>query len=623
VATSFAVPTGIRIAGDTNVGKVRTTNEDSMIVDVERGLFVVLDGMGGANAGDVASQTARDAILEFVAHRRGTVDPKTLLVQAIQSGSAAVFGAAQAHRERHGMGTTCVAALLVDTTRIVIGHVGDSRAYLLRGGRLHALTKDHTIVEELVERGLLPPEDAERHPYKNVLSRNLGAQPETRVDITEVILEAGDRVLLCSDGLYGYAATDAIQYILGSGDAPEHVTRDLIELAMRGGGGDNVTTIVIETPQPVVSSTMIVRTNGAIAWWQRRQLFLQLCKDGGLTRNPIVSGLPPAEALELVGLSVCQAIFHDLEKSTGVNVWTFAQNLAGGWFERGGEWSALRNLMDTIANASRGVVDELRSLDAQLGFLLDIAVSRALVVAELALGGLLAERLRQVDAELITLHTARQETVIDADLDAMLDAGLDTDREKFVDRPTIPFLRADRATTGSTESEEVLDAIEKTITVARARTAPRAESVKHVLSALEAIATDTSGNFATAALAARDLYGVRSVDEAGIMPLFDALDQARILTASSVQQIQATEATRARVLTVISRAHQRLVSATTGLVLEAAAPFGDKLREAQVQTAELRDKVARAERKRAELERQFAHNADHSLPWGSRGTTEW
>ncbi len=623
MATPFAVPPGIRIAGDTNVGKVRTTNEDSMIVDVERGLFVVLDGMGGANAGDVASQTARDAILEYVAHRRGTVDPKTLLVQAIQSGSAAVFGAAQAHRERHGMGTTCVAALLVDNTRIVVGHVGDSRAYLLRGGRLHALTKDHTIVEELVERGLLPPEDAERHPYKNVLSRNLGAQPETRVDITEVILEAGDRVLLCSDGLYGYAATDAIQYILGSGDAPEHVTRDLIELAMRGGGGDNVTTIVIETAQPVVSSTMIVRTNGAIAWWQRRQLFLQLCKDGGLTRNPIVSGLPPAEALELIGLSVCQAIFHDLEKSTGVNVWTFAQNLAGGWFERGGEWSALRNMMDIIANASRVVVDELRSLDAQLGFLLDIAVSRALVVAELALGGLLAERLRQVDAELITLHTARQETVLDGDLDAMLDAGLDTDRDKFIDRPTIPFLRADRGATGSTESEEVVDAIEKTITVARARTAPRAESVKHVLSALEAIATDASGNFATAVLAARDLYGVRSVDEAGIMPLFDALDQARILTASSVQQIQATEATRARVLTVISRAHQRLVGATTGLVLEAAAPFGDKLREAQVQTAELRDKVARAERKRAELERQFAHNADHSLPWGSRGTTEW
>ncbi|MGE0396182.1 MAG: Stp1/IreP family PP2C-type Ser/Thr phosphatase [Kofleriaceae bacterium] len=617
------LPTGIRIAGDTNVGKVRTTNEDSMIVDVERGLFVVLDGMGGANAGDIASQTARDAILEYVAHRRSTVDPKSLLVQAIQQGSAAVFGAAQSHRERHGMGTTCVAALLIDK-RVIVGHVGDSRAYLLRGGRLQSLTRDHTIVEELVDRGLLSAEDAERHPYKNVLSRNLGARPETRVDVTEVLLEPGDRVLLCSDGLYGYATTEAIQYILGSGDAPEHVTRDLIELAMRGGGGDNVTVIVIETPQAVVSSTMIVRTNGAIAWWQRRQRFLQLCKDGGLTRNPIVRGLQPDEALELIGLSVCQAIFHDLEKSTGVNVWTFAQNLAGGWFERGGEWSALRNLMDIIANASRVVVDELRTIEPQLGFLLDIAVSRALVVAELALGGLLAERLRQVDAELITLHTATSETV-DADIDPLLGRSSDPalDSGGFVDRPTIPFLRADRPVTGTTESEEVVEAIEKTITIARARTAPRAEAVKHVLSALEAIASDTSSNFATAVLAARDLYGVRSVDEAGIMPLFDALDQARILTASSVQQIQATEHTRARVLLVISRAHQRLVGATTGLVLEAVAPFGDKLREAQAHTSELRDQVARAERKRAELERQFAHNADHSLPWGSRGTTEW
>lgn len=622
----MATPPGIRIAGDTNVGKVRTTNEDSMIVDVERGLFVVLDGMGGANAGDVASQTARDAILEFVAHRRSTMDPKTLLVQAIQSGSAAVFGAAQGHRDRHGMGTTCVAALLVDNKRVVVGHVGDSRAYLLRGGRLLALTKDHTIVEELVERGLLSAEDAERHPYKNVLSRNLGARPETRVDVTEVALEAGDRILLCSDGLYGYAATDAIQYILGSGDAPEHVTRDLIELAMRGGGGDNVTAIVIETAQAVVSSTMIVRTNGAIAWWQRRQRFLHLCNEGGLTRNPIVRGLAPEEALELIGLSVCQAIFHDLEKSTGVNVWTFAQNLAGGWFERGGEWSALRNLMDIIANASRVVVDELRTIEPQLGFLLDIAVSRALVVAELALGGLLAERLRQIDAELITLHTATSETV-DGDIDAMLggrqsDPGLDTG-DRFIDRPTIPFLRSDRVVTGTTESEEVVDAIDKTLTVARARTAPRAEAVKQVLSALEAIATDNSSNFASAVLAARDLYGVRNVDDAGIMPLFDALDQARILTASSVQQIQASDHTRARVLLVISRAHQRLVGATTGLVLEAVSPFSDKLREAQAHTSELRDKVARAERKRAELERQFAHNADHSLPWGSRGTTEW
>jgi len=611
---------GVRVAGDTNVGKVRTTNEDSMILDPIRGLFVVLDGMGGANAGDIASQMARDAIAEFVLHRRSTMPMPALLEQAIQTGSATVFAAAQANRERHGMGTTCVAALMVDPTHVLIGHVGDSRAYLLRGGRLQMLTRDHTIVEELVDRGLLSPEDAERHPYKNVLSRNLGARSETRVDIVEVELKPGDRLLLCSDGLYGYASAEGIQYILGSGDEPEHVARDLIDLALRGGGGDNVTTIVLEAPAAAPSSTQIVRTNGAGAWWQRRQRFLHVAKERGLPKNPIVRGLDPNEALELVALNLCQAIYHDLEKSTGVNVWTFAQTLAGGWFERGGEWAPLRGMMDILGESSRVVVDEIRTLDSQLGFLLDVAVSRALVVAELALGGLLAERLRQVDSDLIMLHTAAQET-IEGSIDELLDTGDTGDR--FIDRPTIPFLRPDRQVTNSGESAEVINAIEKTLTIARARTVPRAELVKQILSSLEAIATDGAGSFATSVLAARDLYGVRTVDDNGIMPLFDALDQARILTASSVHQIQASDITRARALRAISAAHQRLVGAATGLVLEAAAPFSDKLREAQVKTSEMRDQVAKAERKRAELERRFATNVDASLPWGSRGNTEW
>lgn len=608
---------GVRVAGDTNVGKVRTTNEDSMIVDPMRGLFVVLDGMGGANAGDVASQMARDAIAEFVLHRRSTMPMPALLEGAIQAGSATVFAAAQAQRERHGMGTTCVAALMVDPTHVLIGHVGDSRAYLLRGGRLQMLTRDHTIVEELVDRGLLSPEDAERHPYKNVLSRNLGARAETRVDIVEVEIKPGDRVLLCSDGLYGYASAEGIQYILGSGDAPEHVARDLIDLALRGGGGDNVTTIVLEAPAAAPSTTQIVRTNGAAGWWQRRQRFLHVAKERGLTRNPIVRGLEPKEALELIALNLCQAIYHDLEKSTGVNVWTFAQTLAGGWFERGGEWAPLRGMMDILGESSRTVVEEIQTIDPQLGFLLDVAVSRALVVAELALGGLLAERLRQVDSDLIELHTAAQET-IDGSSDESLDTG-----DRFIDRPTIPFLRPDRQVTNSGESAEVISAIEKTLTIARARTAPRAELVKQVLTSLEAIATDGAGSFATSVLAARDLYGVRTVDDNGIMPLFDALDQARILTASSVHQITASDVTRARVLRAISAAHQRLVGAATGLVLEAAAPYTEKLREAQAQTSELRDQVARAEKRRAELERRFATGADPSLPWGSRGTTEW
>jgi protein phosphatase len=618
----------MRIAGDTNVGKVRTTNEDSMILDPARGLYVVLDGMGGANAGDVASQMARDAIHEFVTHRRLLLAPRALLEGAIQAGSAAVFAASQANRERHGMGTTVVACLLVDFAagsagagsdsrprHVVIGHVGDSRAYLLRGGRLQALTRDHTIVEELVDRGLLTADEAERHPYKNVLSRNLGARPEARVDIVELELVAGDRLMLCSDGLYGYASPEAIQYVLGSGDAPDHVARDLIELALRGGGGDNVSTIVLEAPQPAPSSTQVVRTSGATAWWQKRQRFLQVAKERGLTRNPIVRGIDPTEALELVGLSLCQAVFHDLEKSTGVNVWTFAQNLAGGWFERGGEWAAVRGIVDILGMSARTVVDEIRNDDAALGFLLDVAVSRALVVAELALGGLLAERLRQIDTDLIQLHA-------DQATDSGVEEVSDTS-ERWVDRPTIPFMRPDRQITNSGVSSEILDAIGKTIVIAVARTSPRATLVKQVLSALETIASDGGGNFGIAVLSARELYGVRPVDDAGILPLFDALDQARIITAASVHQIQATEQTRAKVLLALSAAHQRLVGATTGLVLESVVPFSERLRDVQTVTSELRDEVARAERKRAALERKHATSVDPSLPWGSRGTTEW
>ena len=613
---AVATKPAVRVAGETHVGSVRTENEDSMILDAQGGLYVVLDGMGGANAGDIASQTARDAIRAFVAQHRAALEPKALIEAAIQAGSAAVFAAGQAHREHHGMGTTVVACLLVDAARAVIAHVGDSRAYLLREGRLQVLTRDHTIVEELVIRGLLSPDEAERHPYKNVLSRNLGSRPETRVDVLDLALQPGDRLLLCSDGLYGYASAEAIQYLLGSGDAPADVARDLIELALRGGGGDNVTTIVLEIPQVAPSSTQLIKTNGALAWWQRRQRFVHLARERGLPRNPIVRALDPEEALELVAMSLCEAVFHDLEKSTGVNVWTFAQNLGGGWFERGGDWGPLRELVDILGECARTVVDELRTIEPQLGYLLDVAVSRALVVAELALGGLLAERLRQVEAELIELHTAKSPALEASD-------ELENTGDRFVERPTIPFLRPERPVTSPGVSEEVLAAIAKTLTIARARTAPRDELARQILTALETIVGEAQDSFASAVLAAREIYGIRVVDDQGILPLFDALDQARIITAASVHQIQSTDAIKTRALRAISAAHQRLVGATTGLVLEAVAPFSDKLREAQAVTSELRDEVARAERKRADLERRYATTVDPSLPWGARGTTEW
>lgn len=626
----------MRSAGHSHVGKVRTTNEDALIVEPRMGLYAVLDGMGGAKAGEVASQLARETIRDFVLHRRTTLAPAALLEAALVAGSTAVFTQAQQHRERHGMGTTVVVCLVVDPEHAVVAHVGDSRAYLLRDGRLQTLTRDHTIVEELLDRGLLSTEEAKRHPYKNVLSRNLGAKAKPRVDVLELALRPGDRVLLCSDGLYGYASAEAIQYLLGSGDAPEHVARDLVDLALRGGGGDNVSTVVIEAPGAAPSSTQVVRTSGALAWWQSRQRFLQAAAEAGLARNPIVRGLPPKEALELVALSLCQAIYHDLEKSTGVNVWTFAQNLASGWFERGGDWKAVRALIDILGTSTRAVVDELHARDAKLGFLIDIAVSRALIVIELALGGLLAERLRQIDTELVELHGAALDTIEHetvetlelVDLHDLHEAGERTGErprpsERFIDRPTIPFLRPDRPITSSGESAEVLNAIGKTIALARGKASPRAELVAQILAALETVATDNGGNFAAAVAAARELYGVRAVDNAGVMPLYDAFDKARILVAASVPQIRASQAIRVRVLRALSTAHQRLVGAATGLVLEAVDPFSERLREVQAVTGQLRDAVAKAERQRADLERRFATIVDSSLPWGARGTTEW
>jgi protein phosphatase len=619
----------LRVAGETNVGRVRTTNEDALVVEPGAGLYAVFDGMGGANAGDVASRTAADAVRDVVL-RNPQIDPRALLDSAIQAASASIFHAAAAHREHHGMGTTVVAAIVVSPERVVIGHVGDSRAYLLRGGRLQALTRDHTIVEDLVDRGLLPPEEAERHPYKNVLSRNLGSRPDARVDLNDVVLRPGDRLLLCSDGLYGYASAEAIQYLLGSGDDPQHVARDLIDLAMRGGGGDNVSTIVIEVPAPAPTSGEVVRTAGAMQWWGQRARFLAAAKERGLARNPMVRGLPPDEALELVALSLCQAIYHDLEKATGVNVWTFAQNLAGGWFERGGEFGPVRAMVDILGASARIVLDELREREPAVGFLVDVAVSRALVVAELALGGLLAERLRQVDEHLIELHRTLpvadpsgmtapvSATAVRTDEIPLGDSG-----ERFIDRPTIPFLRPERSVTNPGVSAELLGAIGKVITIARARTAPRQELQKQVLAALETIATDSAGSFGAAVIAARDLYGVRSVDEQGVMPLFDALDHARILVAAGVQQVQLTPVVRTRSMRALSYAHQRLVSACTGLVLEAVAPYGERLGEVQKVTGEMRAQVEKAERRRADLEHKFATIVDPELPWGSRGETEW
>jgi serine/threonine protein phosphatase PrpC len=608
--------TGVRAAGDSHVGHVRSANEDAVIVDQRRGLYVVLDGMGGASAGDVASQTARDMIAEFVRqNRRAATSGRVLLDAAIQAASRAVHEAATARHDRHGMGTTVVACLIESEHRAVIGHVGDSRAYLLRGGRLIQLTRDHTIVAELVDRGAISAEDAEQHAYKNVLSRNLGAKAQAKVDFNELELKPGDRILLCSDGLYGFASAEAMQYLLGSGDAPEHVARDLIELALRGGGGDNVSAIVIETGGTLPTTTQLVRSSGSIAWWQRRQRFLVAAQERGVGRSPIAASLgAPGEALDLLAGTLCQAVFHDLEKSTGVNVWTFAHNLAIGWLGRGGEWAPLRNLLDALSGSARSVIEELRGQDMQLARLLDTAVTRALVVAELAVGSVLADQLRIVDTELVEIHSARQVEAEHRASSANFGSG---ESRTFVEQPTLPFVSPHRAMSqGDGASPEILGAVRGAVRAGRAKAGGQAqpELIDQALASIEAIATDTEGT-AVAVMGARDLYGVRTVDESGIGPLFDALDRARILATAGVHALGARPGAITAALRRISVAHQRLVGACAHLVIEASAPSKDKLREAQAETAELRAQIVKWERKLGDLERKFATVVDPSTPW--------
>lgn len=393
--------------GDSHVGSVRDTNEDALIVDGKWGLYAVLDGMGGASAGDVASTKARDVIHEYVRARRSALGPRQLLEAAINAASAAVHGEAQRRRDRRGMGTTVVACL-IDGRRATVAHVGDSRAYLLRDGRLHRLTNDHTIVAELVARGAIQPDEADRHAYKNVLSRNLGAKATAAVDINEIELQAGDRLMLCSDGLYGYAASEAMHQLIASTDPAADVVRDLIDAALRGGGGDNVTAILIDAgTQLVPRATVVLRTSGAGAWWARRDRLLAAARAHGIHRSPLCAVLAPDDAIALVAGNFADAVYHDLEKATSVNVWSFAENLAVGWLGQGGAWLALRELLDGLGRSADTVIGELRAEDPALAALIEAALARALVTAETAVGGVLAQRLRTVEAELVRHDAAR------------------------------------------------------------------------------------------------------------------------------------------------------------------------------------------------------------------------
>jgi len=223
----------------TDIGLHRKTNEDTFIVAPP--LFAVCDGMGGAQAGEVASGLAAETLAAAVA------DGRPLLAAAEQA-NAAVFQRANDDIEHAGMGTTLTAVVLAGDTGLFV-HIGDSRAYLLRGGALEQLSEDHSLVGEMVRDGRLSEEEAASHPHRSILSRALGTEPLARIDEFEVDLRAGDVLLLCSDGLSGVVPAEAISKALGRAD-PDDAAAKLIAEARKHGGSDNITAVVLRLDEP-------------------------------------------------------------------------------------------------------------------------------------------------------------------------------------------------------------------------------------------------------------------------------------------------------------------------------------------------------------------------------------
>jgi serine/threonine protein phosphatase PrpC len=230
-----------RIGAKTDVGRRREVNEDSFLV--HEPLFVVADGMGGHVAGDIASSTAVDTIKEQ-SPSASADDPNTLAGLVLAANSR-IWEKAEGDSTLRGMGTTCT-LLMLDESNAHFAHVGDSRAYLLRGGTLTQITEDHTLVGRMVKEGRLSADDAERHPQRSIVTRALGVDSEVEVDLIDMDVAEGDRILICSDGLSSMLDFDTISSILNQEPDPQVAAERLVDAANEAGGEDNITVVMVD-----------------------------------------------------------------------------------------------------------------------------------------------------------------------------------------------------------------------------------------------------------------------------------------------------------------------------------------------------------------------------------------
>lgn len=227
----------LRYASKTDPGRVRKNNEDACFASGKTGLFIVADGMGGANAGEIASKMALDVVSGHFAITRE-------LVPSIALANEVIYDASRSSPQYQGMGTTIVACA-VKKNIFHIAWVGDSRAYLIRGSALQQVTTDHSMVQEQVDKGMLTPKEAATASFRNILTRALGIGPKVEPGSIEIPAMDGDYVLLCSDGLHGMISDAAIQDTVLRLRVPEEACSSLIEQANAAGGKDNCTVVII------------------------------------------------------------------------------------------------------------------------------------------------------------------------------------------------------------------------------------------------------------------------------------------------------------------------------------------------------------------------------------------
>lgn len=248
----------IQAAGLSDRGLKRGHNEDSLSVVPDIGLFIVADGMGGHNAGEVASRQAIESIVDYIrsADSEDATGPfpqepglstlESKLVTGIKIANRDVCNLSLEHQEYSGMGTTLVAMLVdLDARQLVIAHVGDSRCYVLRGGSMEQLTLDHSWVSEQLQKKIITPEEAKNHRWKNVITRALGNKLDVEVDVQTRALRPGETFLLCSDGLSGMIEDDGMRDILMQNPDLETAIRELIQGANANGGLDNISVILV------------------------------------------------------------------------------------------------------------------------------------------------------------------------------------------------------------------------------------------------------------------------------------------------------------------------------------------------------------------------------------------